>query len=296
MLPKADPGLVLERVSAGADHELLGGADDAADDVRAPVVGRRRPELAHARAVRRLAGAGTGGPGVAGPRRAAAAGLRHDRGVARRVHGHPRRHARPPDRRSGCRTSSPTSRCCATAGPSRSRAHRPSWLVRGPHVFAGYWNRPEETAAFVDGRSRRAGSAPATCCASTTTAGRTSSTGSRTCTSPAARTSTPPRWRPSRPSSTPSPTAPSSASPTPGGARSASPTCSCARGPRSTETSCAPTCEANLARYKVPKHLEFVAELPRNATGKIRRVELRRRAADEHPDRDRPHRGRKETS
>ena len=41
--------------------------------------------------------------------------------------------------------------------------------------------------------------------------------------------------------------------------------------------------EAHLARYKVPRHLEFVAELPHNATGKIRRVELRRRAADEHP-------------
>jgi fatty-acyl-CoA synthase len=41
--------------------------------------------------------------------------------------------------------------------------------------------------------------------------------------------------------------------------------------------------EANLARYKVPKYLEFVAELPHNATGKIRRVDLRHRAADEHP-------------
>jgi fatty-acyl-CoA synthase len=41
--------------------------------------------------------------------------------------------------------------------------------------------------------------------------------------------------------------------------------------------------EAHLARYKVPRHLEFVAELPHNATGKIRRVELRHRAADEHP-------------
>jgi fatty-acyl-CoA synthase len=41
--------------------------------------------------------------------------------------------------------------------------------------------------------------------------------------------------------------------------------------------------EANLARYKVPKYLEFVAELPHNATGKIRRVELRHRATDEHP-------------
>jgi fatty-acyl-CoA synthase len=45
-------------------------------------------------------------------------------------------------------------------------------------------------------------------------------------------------------------------------------------------------CEAHLARYKVPKHVVFVPELPRNATGKVRRVELRRRAADEHPAHD----------
>ena len=40
--------------------------------------------------------------------------------------------------------------------------------------------------------------------------------------------------------------------------------------------------QANLARYKVPRYMELVPELPRNATGKIRRVELRHRAADEH--------------
>jgi fatty-acyl-CoA synthase len=39
--------------------------------------------------------------------------------------------------------------------------------------------------------------------------------------------------------------------------------------------------EANLARYKIPKHFVFVAELPRNATGKVRRVDLRKRAADQ---------------
>jgi fatty-acyl-CoA synthase len=39
--------------------------------------------------------------------------------------------------------------------------------------------------------------------------------------------------------------------------------------------------EANLARYKVPKYIELVPELPRNATGKIRRVELRHRADEE---------------
>jgi fatty-acyl-CoA synthase len=40
---------------------------------------------------------------------------------------------------------------------------------------------------------------------------------------------------------------------------------------------------ANLARYKLPKYVEFVAQLPRNATGKIRRVDLRGRAIDQHP-------------
>lgn len=34
-------------------------------------------------------------------------------------------------------------------------------------------------------------------------------------------------------------------------------------------------CVANLAKYKVPKHLEFVTELPHNATGKILKRELR---------------------
>src|SRR5581483_7628328 len=34
-----------------------------------------------------------------------------------------------------------------------------------------------------------------------------------------------------------------------------------------------------LAPYKYPRLIEFVAELPRTETGKIRRVELRRRAA-----------------
>ena len=40
--------------------------------------------------------------------------------------------------------------------------------------------------------------------------------------------------------------------------------------------------EANLARYKVPRYIEFLPELPSNATGKIRRMDLRDRAADEH--------------
>ncbi|MDS0138706.1 MULTISPECIES: long-chain fatty acid--CoA ligase [unclassified Amycolatopsis] len=38
--------------------------------------------------------------------------------------------------------------------------------------------------------------------------------------------------------------------------------------------------EQHLARYKVPKHVQFTDTLPRNATGKIRRVELRTLAAE----------------
>ncbi|KDN20135.1 acyl-CoA synthetase [Amycolatopsis rifamycinica] len=38
--------------------------------------------------------------------------------------------------------------------------------------------------------------------------------------------------------------------------------------------------ERHLARYKIPKHVLFTDTLPRNATGKIRRVELRTLAAE----------------
>ncbi len=39
-------------------------------------------------------------------------------------------------------------------------------------------------------------------------------------------------------------------------------------------------CRKNLAPYKMPRLLEFVAELPKTISGKIRRVELRARAAE----------------
>ncbi|MFE2872020.1 long-chain fatty acid--CoA ligase [Embleya sp. NPDC059259] len=42
--------------------------------------------------------------------------------------------------------------------------------------------------------------------------------------------------------------------------------------------------EAHLARFKIPKYVVFVTALPANATGKIRRVELRARAAAEFAD------------
>ena len=38
-------------------------------------------------------------------------------------------------------------------------------------------------------------------------------------------------------------------------------------------------CRAHLAGYKIPKSMEFVAALPRNAVGKVLKTELRTRAA-----------------
>jgi fatty-acyl-CoA synthase len=38
---------------------------------------------------------------------------------------------------------------------------------------------------------------------------------------------------------------------------------------------------ANLARYKVPKEIVFLGELPRNVTGKVLKRELKRLEPDE---------------
>ena len=97
LMPKVDPGLVLERVSAARITSFSAVPTMLQMMCEHPSWEHRRPELAHPRAVRRVARAGAGRAGVAGPRRAAAAGLRHDRGRAGGLHGHPRRHGRAPD-------------------------------------------------------------------------------------------------------------------------------------------------------------------------------------------------------
>ena len=50
--------------------------------------------------------------------------------------------------------------------------------------------------------------------------------------------------------------------------------------PRSTRTRSRRTCKDNLARYKVPREVVFLDELPRNPTGKILKRELREMAID----------------
>jgi fatty-acyl-CoA synthase len=152
-------------------------------------------------------------------------------------------------------------------------------LVRGPNVFAGYWNRPEETAAsFVDGRWFRTGDVvrvDADGCAHVVDRVKDMFISGGENVYPAEVEAV---------------------------AVQLDDVANCAvvgvpddrwgevgvgyvelrDGATLTEERLRAHLEAHLARYKVPQHLVFVAELPRNATGKIRRVELRTRAADEH--------------
>ncbi|MGC8604037.1 MAG: AMP-binding enzyme, partial [Desulfomonilaceae bacterium] len=47
-------------------------------------------------------------------------------------------------------------------------------------------------------------------------------------------------------------------------------------GEKATESEIVEYCKQNLAKYKVPKYVEFVDSLPKSAIGKILRKELRR--------------------
>jgi fatty-acyl-CoA synthase len=152
-------------------------------------------------------------------------------------------------------------------------------VVRGPHVFPGYWNRPEDTAAgFVDGQWFRTGDVlsvdedgwahvvdrvkdvyisggenvyPAEVEA---VAVQLDAVASCAVVGLADR-----RW-----------------------GEVGAAYVQLREGTTLTEAELRAHLEANLARYKVPRYVEFVPELPRNATGKIRRVELRHRAVEDH--------------
>ncbi|MGE3711573.1 MAG: hypothetical protein AB7G35_18120 [Hyphomicrobiaceae bacterium] len=41
-------------------------------------------------------------------------------------------------------------------------------------------------------------------------------------------------------------------------------------------------CRRRIASYKKPKHVHFISELPRNATGKVVKPELKRRFAQQY--------------
>ena len=49
------------------------------------------------------------------------------------------------------------------------------------------------------------------------------------------------------------------------------------RAPSSTPRSCGSGCAAGSPAFKVPKHVEFADELPKTATGKVRKPDLRDR-------------------
>ena len=148
-------------------------------------------------------------------------------------------------------------------------------LVRGPNVFAGYWNRPEETAAgVVDGRWFRTGdilradddgwahvvdrvkdviiSGGENIYPAEVEAVAVTFPGVRS----AAVVSLPDdRW---------GEVGVAYVELTPGATV--------------TEGEMRAHFEAHLARYKIPQHIRFVGDLPRNATGKILRADLRERA------------------
>ena len=56
-----------------------------------------------------------------------------------------------------------------------------------------------------------------------------------------------------------------------------------ARRPRSAEDDLKAHVKANLASYKTPREVEFLDELPRNATGKVLKRELHEREAPRAP-------------
>jgi fatty-acyl-CoA synthase len=153
-------------------------------------------------------------------------------------------------------------------------------VVRGPHVFAGYWNRPDDTAAaFVDGGWFRTGDVLAVAddgwarvvdrvkdlyisggenvYPSEVEAAVVALDGVADCAVVGVPDA---RWGEV-------------------GAAYVQP----ADGAAVTEDAVRAHLAGLLARYKQPRYIQLVPELPRNATGKIKRVELRHRAAGEHP-------------
>ncbi len=153
-------------------------------------------------------------------------------------------------------------------------------LVRGPHVFAGYWNRPDESAAaFVDGEWFRTGDvlrvAPDGWADVVDRVKDVIISGGENiypaevesvlvrldAVADAAVVAVPdPRW-----------------------GEVGAAYVQLREGADLSEEDLRAHLQAHLARYKVPKYLVRTDALPRNATGKVRRVELRRRAADEFP-------------
>jgi long-chain acyl-CoA synthetase len=54
------------------------------------------------------------------------------------------------------------------------------------------------------------------------------------------------------------------------------------KNPQLTETALIEYCHQHLAKYKVPSSIEFLDELPKNATGKILRRVLKERLISSH--------------
>ncbi len=138
--------------------------------------------------------------------------------------------------------------------------------------------RPSSRATSTASASKPSGGRPGTWSAPTRTATSSSRAATTTSSSPPATGSARPRSR-RRCSPTPtSPKPPRSRRPTP----SAAPSCGRSSSPataspaRSWPASCRSTASAQTAPYKFPRIVDFVAELPKTSSGKIKRAQLRR--------------------
>ena len=151
--------------------------------------------------------------------------------------------------------------------------------LRNPAVMLGYWGMPEETRARA--ARRTAGCAPATSCTTTTTGPTRSSAARRRSSAAAARTSRPPRSR--RRSSRIPAVAEAAVVGVPSELTEEEVKAFVvledgdATSPRSASTP-----PSGSPRFKVPRYVEAVDELPHTPTGRVAKHELPRdRTADE---------------
>ena len=149
-------------------------------------------------------------------------------------------------------------------------------VAKGPTVMSGYWNLPEKTAEAIKDGVLYTG----TWVTWTMRVISTSWTGPRTCIAAGERTCIRPRSRRSWPGTRRSRTWPSSVCRTRNGGRLGWPSLWPPRGRRSPRKRSGNSLKDKVAKFKHPKTIEFVEDLPLTATMKIRKAELKKMYVD----------------
>ena len=244
LLDGFDTEQVASTLSLGRDHGALAGADDADPPAR----GRGRPLRPAGDPDRRRAGARGRARGGPRPRGDGGPDLRDDRDLL--PGDHPRARGRPQEARLG--------RPAAAHHPRPDRGRRdprpgPDRRARRP--------RPRRLAAYRRSRPHRRGGLPLR--------HRPPQRGDRH--GRRERDAGGGRVRAARPSR-PSPTWRCSAAPTPSGRRRSAPWSCSRRARRPSEEELREHSAVSLARFKVPKRIDFVGELPRSPSGKLLRA------------------------